>query len=931
MEMKAATVHIENRPYPVNDGENLLQQCLSLGFDLPYFCWHPALGSVGACRQCAIKQFKDEEDKRGKIVMACMTPAKDGTRISIDDPEAREFRASIIEWLMVNHPHDCPVCDEGGECHLQDMTVMTGHAYRRYRGRKRTFYNQDLGPLINHEMNRCIQCYRCTRFYRDYAGGRDLEALALRNQVYFGRHRDGTLESEFSGNLVEVCPTGVFTDKTLKQHYTRKWDLQTAPSVCVHCALGCNTIPGERYGTLRRIRNRFNGAVNGYFLCDRGRYGYDFVNSQHRIRQPSLRKQKDAPLQSATKDEVLQHLAELLSTGSKVIGIGSPRASIEANFALRALVGPERFYAGVSERDGRLLASLLDILRRGPARSPSLHEVELADAVLVLGEDVANTAPLLALALRQSVRRQPRKIAGKMHIPQWNDHAVREATQGESGPLFIATLVGTRLDDIATQTFHGTPDDLARLGFAVAHVIDPHAPPVSDLPDETGKLASAIAEALKAAERPLVISGMGCGNAGVIEAAGNVAWALCHTGHPAELCFALGECNSLGVAMMGAPGFESAFGPVHGINGNVEMSATTVILLENDLYQHADARAVDRFLAAAQHVVVVDHTAHRSSARADVVLPAGTFAEADGTLVNNEGRAQRFFQVFVPQGDIRESWRWVQDIMTLTGCDKHSPWTNLDHVMAACARDIPELERILSAAPGSEFRIEGQKIPREPHRYSGRTAMSANVSVHEPEPSADPDAPFTFSMEGYPGRPPPALIPRFWAPGWNSVQSVNKFQDEVGGQLAGGDPGIRLIEPASSSRIDYFGNIPPAFCQRADEWLLVPLHHVFGSEALSILAPAIAELAAEPYLALNPEDAAELGVAAGDSALLQLSRYGGVDHEMDYEIPVQLRAELRRGMAGLPAGLPGLFGIMLPAWGRVAKKKSTRMGEGVAP
>ena len=108
-------------------GENLLHACLSLGLDLPYFCWHPALGSVGACRQCAVKQFRDENDTRGKLVMACMTPAADGTRISIDDPEASEFRAGVIEWLMVNHPHDCPVCDEGGECHLQDMTVMTGH------------------------------------------------------------------------------------------------------------------------------------------------------------------------------------------------------------------------------------------------------------------------------------------------------------------------------------------------------------------------------------------------------------------------------------------------------------------------------------------------------------------------------------------------------------------------------------------------------------------------------------------------------------------------------------------------------------------------------------------------------------------------------------------------------------------------------------
>ncbi|MEN6585026.1 MAG: 2Fe-2S iron-sulfur cluster-binding protein, partial [Sulfuricella sp.] len=147
-----ATIFIDNQPYPAKDGENLLQQCLSLGLDLPYFCWHPALGSVGACRQCAIKQFKDEADTRGRIVMACMTPVSDGLRISLGDPEAREFRAGIIEWLMLNHPHDCPVCDEGGECHLQDMTVMSGHVYRSYRGSKRSFRNQDMGPLVNHEM-----------------------------------------------------------------------------------------------------------------------------------------------------------------------------------------------------------------------------------------------------------------------------------------------------------------------------------------------------------------------------------------------------------------------------------------------------------------------------------------------------------------------------------------------------------------------------------------------------------------------------------------------------------------------------------------------------------------------------------------------------------------------------------------------------------
>ena len=157
------------------------------------------------------------------------------TRISIHDPEAAAFRAAIVEGMMLNHPHDCPVCDEGGECHLQDMTVMTGHDYRRTRFEKRTFRNQYLGPFLYHEMNRCIQCYRCVRFYREYAGGNDLNAFGIKNAVYFGRNEDGVLENEFAGNLVEVCPTGVFTDRTLRRHYTRKWDLRMAPSICVHC------------------------------------------------------------------------------------------------------------------------------------------------------------------------------------------------------------------------------------------------------------------------------------------------------------------------------------------------------------------------------------------------------------------------------------------------------------------------------------------------------------------------------------------------------------------------------------------------------------------------------------------------------------------------------------------------------------------------
>ena len=916
------TIYIDNKPYQVKEGQNLLNACLSLGFDLPYFCWHPAMHSVGACRQCAVKIFKDEKDTRGRVVMSCMTPVAEGLRLSIDDPEAKAFRSSVIEWLMLNHPHDCPVCDEGGECHLQDMTVMTGHNYRRTRFRKRTHRNQDLGPFVNHEMNRCIACYRCVRFYRDYAGGRDFGAFASHDNVYFGRHEEGALESEFSGNLVEVCPTGVFTDKTLKRHYTRKWDLQTAPSVCIHCGLGCNTIPGERYGTLRRVLNRFNREVNGYFLCDRGRFGYEFVNSGRRIRKPLLRETRQSEQRPLEKDQALERISDILARSKSVVGIGSPRASLEANFALRTLVGPDRFYSGMSPHEHRLVKLMIDSLQKGPARTPSLHEVEMADAVLILGEDLTNTAPLLDLAIRQSVRNQPKELTAKMRIPAWDDNAVRSALQDEAGPLFIASITGTKLDPIAAKTFHAAPDDIARLGFAVAHELDPNAPDAPGLRGEHRKLASEIAEALKKAKRPLIISGPALGSERVIQAAANVAWSLLKSGRPAELCFSVPECNSIGVGLIGGKNIHELLtfpsprrGEGRGLPSNDCIGGEgpdTVVILENDLYRRADKKSVDDFLGRAKNIIVIDHLVHPTSSKADIALPAGTFAESDGTLVNNEGRAQRYYQVFVPGHDIQASWKWIDDIMKAAGKSAVDGRQSFDDLINEMASDLPVFAPVKDMAPSADFRITGQKIPRQPHRYSGRTAMLADIDVHEPKPADDPDSPLSFSMEGRESPPPASLISRYWSPGWNSVQALNKFQQEVGGPLRGGDPGMRLIEPLKINGVPFSATVPEAFKPKEGEWLIVPLQHIFGSGELSMLSPGIAGRAPKSYLALGPGDAERLQVAEGDTVELSIA-------EVKYRIRAKIAGELPAGTAGLYSNQSEIPDFSLPGYSKIKK------------
>jgi NADH-quinone oxidoreductase subunit G len=887
-----ATIHVDGKALEVDGADNLLQACLSLGLDIPYFCWHPALGSVGACRQCAVKQYSDENDKRGRIVMSCMTPATDGSWISIDDEEAKVFRASVVEWLMTNHPHDCPVCEEGGHCHLQDMTVMTGHNERRYRFTKRTHQNQELGPFIAHEMNRCIACYRCVRFYKDYAGGTDLGVFGAHDNVYFGRVEDGALESEFSGNLTEVCPTGVFTDKTHSERYNRKWDMQFSPSICHGCSSGCNISPGERYGEIRRIENRYNGSVNQYFLCDRGRFGYGYVNREDRPRQPLL---ADGHVKLSL-DAALDKAADLLR-GRNIVGIGSPRASLESNFALRELVGAEHFYSGIEAGELERLRLIVKVLNESPLPIPTMRDIEDHDAIFVLGEDLTQTAARMALGLRQAVKGKAEDMAAAMKVQPWLDAAVKNIGQHELNPLFIASLAETRLDDIAEECVHAAPDDLARIGFAVAHALDASAPAVEGLDTEALGLAQRIAAALLAAKRPLIISGSSLGSTALIEAAANIAKALKLRDKQGSISLIVPEANSMGLAMFGGDSLDDALQAV--ISGK----ADAIVVLENDLYHRVDAATVDAAFNAAKVVIVADHQKTPTSDRADLVLPAASFAEGDGTLVSQEGRAQRFFQVYDPTYLdasilVHEGWRWLHALRS-TLLNKAVDWTLLDHVTEACAASTAQLAGIVNAAPSAAFRIKGLKLAREPLRYSGRTAMRANISVHEPRTSQDNDTAFSFSMEGYSGSAEPRQqVPFAWSPGWNSPQAWNKFQDEVGGHLRAGDPGTRLIE-SQGDGLSWFASIPGAFSPARGTWQVVPFYHLFGSDETSSKAAPVQERIPEAYVALAKSEADRLGV--NDGAMLNLSVAG---HTL--RLPLRINEELGAGLVALPAGLAGI-------------------------
>ena len=997
-----AVIHIDGTTVEVDSSDNLLQACLSLGIDVPYFCYHPALGSVGSCRQCAVKQFQNKDDMeagRGRLVMSCMVAPGDDMYISVTDDEAKAFRKSMVELLMTNHPHDCPTCEEGGHCHLQDMTYMSGHSRRRYRFTKRTHHNQDLGPFIAHEMNRCIACYRCVRFYKDYAGGEDLGVYGSNNRVYFGRDKDGQFESEFSGNLTEVCPTGVFTDKTHSDRYNRKWDMQYAPSICHGCSAGCNISPGERYGELRRIENRYNGDVNRYFLCDRGRFGYGYVNRADRPTQ-ALERINDKHVKiniDYALDETIKRIKD-----KKVIGIGSPRASLETNFALKNLVGFDNFSTGLNHQQQALVNKCIEVLSTEGIYNPSMADIEAHDAVLVLGEDITQTSSRVALSVRQAAKNEGLKMAAALQTQPWLAEPVKRIAQDALSPVYVVDVTQTKLEDISKASVVATPEDIVKLGFKVAdeiagladdltQIVAPQADTAERETDAMQALAQQIAYDLIQADQPLVVSGSSLSSTALIEAAAQITQALTQkraaikateqqqveahnakvqaaqakaandqpeedqdlsakpnkpeTGvnteaqddverEPAEnlelkevnnryqaqagIYLTVPDANSMGVCMLGGQSVE-------------ELLATdfdVVVVAENQLTDAIDANKLTQLLAD-KTVIALDHQLLDWHKDVDIVLPAASFAEADGTLISAEGRAQRFFQVYDneyyhPMSSIKEGWRWLHAVhSSIEGRDVD--WTQLDDVINALIATHPKLAGIKGAAPDADYRITGLKIARQPRRYSGRTAMRAPISVHEPMQPKDLDTGLTFSMEGYTGKQTPSsMVPFAHAAGWNSPQAWNKYQDKVGGHLKNGDPGVRLFDMLE--RLPTRQYVAPEALSatttdmQQGQAKLVPIYNIYASSMMASRSPIVAEQLPLAAWRIGMDDAKDWNIAAGDYLAIEIDK-------QQITLPVQIVGYLAEGCIGYPVGQVSIIHPSMPASVRKVDAPVTMRGD----
>lgn len=610
-------ITIEGETWEVEAGKNLLQAILDAGQVLPHFCYHEALGPAGACRLCAA-QVAPGPDKPSRVEMTCMARCADGMVIRINEEFVKNFRRQVIEDLMLNHPHDCPVCDEGGECMLQDMTVLSEHQHRRNRFPKRTWKNQYLGPLIHHEMNRCITCYRCVRYYRDYALGDDLGVFGSRDRVYFGRVEDGVLRSEFSGNLVDVCPTGVFTNKRFRNMYSRPWDLQTVKSVCPNCSVGCNVLPGFRHGLLRRIKPIGNDQVNRFFMCDRGRYGGEFVNSPARLKAAridgTVRGMEEAIESVAAQ---LKEIAEVHGPQA-IAGLGSDRASLEANAALslliQALGGRTAYFANSRERNAIRRAAA--ITASGQVPVPSLPEIEKCDFILNLGGDLTGEAPMLDLSVRQAIK---------------------------SGfPFFEASPRGGKLSQFARLSLRTRPGEEARIAASLIEALGSNETPAG-LNGATEFVEQVVA-GFKAAKRPLILCSALHGDLALVEAAYNLARRAATIERPCSLAYYYPGSNSVGVGLIRNDEDPDA------LRRDLEAGKIkALVILERDAaLDFGSPEAFQKAVSRCKLVVAIDTFENATTAASTAVLPCISHYQSFGTLINYEGRAQRFDGMNLP-------------------------------------------------------------------------------------------------------------------------------------------------------------------------------------------------------------------------------------------------------------------------------------------
>ncbi len=655
MSQDLVTLEIDGRTLQAAKGAMLIDVADEANILIPRFCYHKKLSVAANCRMCLV-----EVEKAPKPLPACATPVMDGMKVYTRSPLAIAAQKSTMEFLLINHPLDCPICDQGGECELQDVAMGYGESVSRYAEAKRVVKDKDIGPLIETEMTRCIHCTRCVRFGEEIAGVRELGATGRGEHLRIGTFVENTVSHELSGNVIDLCPVGALTAKP-SRYMARAWEYRQSPTVAAHDGVGSNLFAHVYNGKVMRVVPRENEAVNETWISDRDRFSYAGLYAEDRLTTPRLK--EDGQWRDATWEEALARVAEALrDTAPERIG-----ALLSPSLTLEEFYLAQKVLRGIGARDIDHRLEQLDF--RDDAAAPlfpwlgsSIEEAERADAVLLVGCNPRREQPMLAHRLRKAALMGARISAiypHRLDLTYSTEAQLLGATRSQ-----VLALAGVAGQLVASG---------GKLPKVLEEVVAAAATDDSEILEAQRRIATALTQGHQA---HVLLGAEAIASPAFATLRALAGWIARSTG--ARLGYVSSGANASGAWLAGCV-------PHRGVGGAAtEAGADAMTMLEQgrDLFvlagvdparDLADPRLAKAALERAGLVVAVGAFADAElESVADVLLPVATSFETSGTFVNSEGRWQSFRAAATAPGEARPGWKvWrvLGNLLDVRGMD----------------------------------------------------------------------------------------------------------------------------------------------------------------------------------------------------------------------------------------------------------------------
>ncbi|MDE2125335.1 MAG: NADH-quinone oxidoreductase subunit NuoG [Armatimonadetes bacterium] len=669
-ESKIVNLRINGTEVQAPRGLNIVEVARRMGIDIPYFCYHPRLSKGGAanCRMCLVEVSSKAPDgsirKMPKPQAACTLPADEGMIIETETEALKKDRRGILEFLLINHPLDCPICDRGGECPLQNNTLFYGASATRFIEEKRHFHKAV--PLAEHvvfDRERCIHCARCTRFTEDISGDGQLAFLKRSADMEVGVVSGSTYTSRFSGNVIELCPVGALLSRDYR-FKARPWDLLTQASICSRCSNGCNIKFDYRVNEIQRVNARVNEAVNEEWTCDRGKFGHDHLTGPDRLKTPLMR--QNGELGPVSWQVAFDALTERLkAAGPRAGAIGGSHLTNEDAFVFQRLFREAVGSPNVDSRLGRWQGSgAAPLLKRlgYPAMGTSIAGMERMRSIFVIGGDLADEQPILFLRVRKAWRFGAASVI-----------SAAPEREGADPALDFAEIGLRYREGSALALLGGLLNAIFAAGLAAPNAghlrAEAEGWPVERAASATGLPAEAFARAARAITQSTCafIAGDAIRDSRDFAVLASALASLAEaTGNGGNVNIPVGQVNAQGAADVGMlpdclPGYQPA--PQNGLttHGMLEAARDGGLDLLWVAGEDLAARYHDRDLASqaletCPFVVVSELFLTQTAAQADLVIPVSSPAEKDGTFTNCEGRVQRLRSCFSLSPDLRSDW-----------------------------------------------------------------------------------------------------------------------------------------------------------------------------------------------------------------------------------------------------------------------------------